>query len=88
MSTYSATIGQLCLFEFIFYLRKVWSVRDHVETSVLIELIRVLVLSRVDYCNSLYYGLPNFLLAKLQRIMNSAARLIFRLSPSNQPRCT
>ena len=40
------------------------------------------MLSRVDYCNPLYNGLPNFLLAKLQRIMNSAARLIFRLSPS------
>ena len=60
-----------------YYLRKVWSIREQVKTSVLIELIRVLVLSRVDYCNSLYYGLPNFLLAKLQRIMNSAACLIF-----------
>ena len=40
------------------------------------------MLSRVDYCNSLYYGLQNFLLVKLQRIMNYAARLIFRLSPS------
>ena len=65
-----------------FYLRKVWSIRDQVKTSVLIELFRVLVLSRVDYCNSLYYGLPNFLLARLQRIMNSAERLIFLLSPS------
>ena len=36
----------------------------------------------MDYRKSLYDGLPNFLLAKLQRIMNSAARLIFRLSPS------
>ena len=44
-----------------YFLRKVWSIRDQVKTSVLIELIRVLVLSRIDYCNSLYYGLPNFL---------------------------
>ena len=65
-----------------YYLRKVLSIRDQVKTSVLIELIRVLVLSRVDCCNSLYYVLPNFLLAKLQRIINSAARLFFRLSPS------
>ena len=64
------------------YLRKVWSIRDQVKITVLIELIRVLVLSRLDYCNSLYHGLPNFLLAKLQRIMNSAARVISRLSPS------
>ena len=37
------------------------------------------------YLNTVsYFGLTsiNFLLAKLQRIMNSAARLIFRLSPS------
>ena len=65
-----------------YYLRKVWSIGDQVKTSVIIKVIRVLVLSRFDYCNSLCYGLPNFLLAKLQRIMNSAALLIFRLSPS------
>ena len=66
-----------------YYLHKVWSIRDQVKTSVLIELIRILVLSRgVDYCNCLYYGLPNCLLTKLQRIMNAAACLIFRLSPS------
>ena len=44
-----------------FYLRKVWSIRDQVKTAVIIELISVLVLSRVDYCNSLCCGLPNFL---------------------------
>ena len=40
------------------------------------------MLSRVDYCNLFHYGLPNFLLAKLQPIMNSTTRLIFGLSPS------
>ena len=54
------------------YLRKVGSIRYQVKTLVSIELIRVLVLSRVDYRNSLYYSLPNFLLAKLQGILNSA----------------
>ena len=43
------------------YLRIVWAIRYQVKTSVLIELITVLVLSRVDYCNSLYLGLPIFL---------------------------
>ena len=54
-----------------------WSIRDQVKTTVLTELIRVLLISRVGY-----YGLPNFLLAKLQRTMYSAASLIFRLSLS------
>ena len=30
----------------------------------------------MDYCNSLLYGLPSNLLAKLQRVQNAAARLI------------
>ena len=46
----------------------------------LIDLVRVLILTRLNFCNSLYYGLPDFLLKKLQRIVNCACRLIFRLS--------
>ena len=34
------------------------------------------VISKLDYCNSLYYGLPSYLLRKLQLIMNRATRLI------------
>ena len=33
-------------------------------------------MSRVDYCNSLYYGLPDYQLHKLQRVLNSSARLV------------
>ena len=42
--------------------------------------MRALVLTRLDNCNSVYYGLPDVLLQKLQRIMIFASRLIFRLS--------
>ena len=62
-------------------LRKIYSIRDIVNRDVLIELVRIMIISRLHYCNSLYYGLPAVLHGKIQRIMNCACRLIFRLSP-------
>ena len=35
-----------------------------------------IVNSKLDYCNSLAYGLPKYLLQKLQYVQNAAARLI------------
>jgi len=41
-----------------------------------------LVISRLDYCNSLLAGPPLCTTEALQRVRNAAARLIFDLSPS------
>ncbi len=39
------------------------------------SLVHALVLRRIDYANSLIFGLPKSLLVKLQRVQNAAARL-------------
>jgi len=39
-------------------------------------LVHAFVTSRIDYCNSLLAGAPKVVTDKLQRIMNSAARVI------------
>ncbi len=36
--------------------------------------------NRIDYCNSLLYGLPDIRLKKLQRVQNTVARLICNIS--------
>ena len=38
------------------------------------------ILSRLDYCNSLLAGIPDYKLNKLQRIQNHIARLVLRKS--------
>ena len=78
--SYTKQVSSVCRRCF-YFMRKNYSIRDTVDRKSLIELVRVMILSRLDYCNSLYYGLPVFILQKLQRIMNSACRLIFELSP-------
>ena len=39
-------------------------------------LIQALILSRLDYANALYYGLPGSLIQKLQHVQNAAACLV------------
>ena len=47
-----------------YMLRKIYSIRDTVGSDVLVELVRVMIISRLDYCNSLCYGLPAVLHGK------------------------
>lgn len=44
-------------------------------------IVQALVTSRLDYANSLYLGLPSYLIACLQVIQNTAARAIFLAAP-------
>ena len=39
-------------------------------------IIHAFAVSKLDYCNSLLYGPPSYLIRKLQRVQNSAARLV------------
>ena len=42
------------------------------------SLVHAFITSKVDYCNSLLYGVPKYLLLRLQRVLNCAARIVFK----------
>ena len=41
--------------------------------------LQAYMMSRIDYCNSLLYGILDELLNRIQRIQNYAARVVLRL---------
>ena len=51
-------------------------IRKYITKENLKLLVNALVISRLDYCNSILYDLLKQELDKLQRIQNTAARLI------------
>ena len=73
--TLSSHINDLCKKAF-FFINSIGRIRKYLPLDPLQRLVNALVISHLDYCNSVLYGLPYYELAKLQRVQNTAARLI------------
>ena len=63
-----------------YHLRKIRLIRKHLTFDAAQLLVQALVTSKLDYCNSLLYGLPKNVIKQLQRVQNAAARFV-TLSP-------
>ena len=67
-------------------LKRISSIRRYLTEDAAKQLVTSCVLSRLDYCNSLLMGTPNTVIQPMQKVQNTAARLIFR-APRHQ-NCT
>ena len=63
-----------------FHIRDIRRIRNLIPLSIAITLANSLVSSRLDYCNSLYFGMSKQNIQKLQRVQNSPARAITQTS--------
>ena len=59
-----------------FQLRNIGLIRKYLSSDTAAQLVHAFVTSRLDYANSLLYGVPDIHLDKLQRVQNTAARVI------------
>ena len=60
-------------------LHNISQVRCHLDQETIKILVQALILTKLDYCNSLLLGIPKYNIAKLQRIQNMSCRMIFQL---------
>ena len=58
------------------HLRNISYIRKYLSSTTTEILVHAFVSSKLDYCDSLLYGLPNYQMKKLQHVQNAAARLI------------
>ena len=59
-------------------LRGVATIRPYLSQSAIARLVAAMIISRLDYCNSVFAGLQADQVARLQRIQNNVARLVMK----------
>ena len=65
------------------YLRGIARVRSCLDQHTAETIVHALVSTRLDYCNSLLFGISGYLLQRLQRVQNFAARVVCQLKRVN-----
>ena len=65
-----------CVKTSFYHMRRIRQICRFVNVDTLHMLVRTLILSRLDYCNSLYAGCTQSTLRRLQRVQDCAARLL------------
>ena len=55
---------------------KIRQLRKYLDEKTTLSLVHSFITSSIDYCNNLFYGQPKYIIRKLQRIQNAAAKII------------
>ena len=77
MKTHISSITKSCFF----HLRRIRQVKKSLNEKCVRTLVQALVISRIDYCNSVLCGLPASTLQPLTTVLHCAAKLIKNLNP-------
>ena len=72
----SEHITKLCASAF-FYIHSIRYIRKYLSRDSAETFVHAFISSRLDYGNSLLFGLPQYQIQKPQRVQNASTRLIF-----------
>ena len=72
LEPHANAITKSCFYQ----LRQIRSIRKLLSTDAVKTLVHSFISNRIDYCNSIFYGATGTVLAKLQSVLNAAARLV------------
>ena len=75
LTTHVSILARTCFYQ----LQRIRQAKKNLDEDSVKTLVHALVLSRLDYCNSVLANLPEVTLAPLIRVQHSAARLIRNL---------
>ena len=73
--TMSAHINETCQAA-IYHLYNIKRISRYLSYDDRKSIVQAVIMSRIDYCNSLLVSVPSTQLSKLQRLQNGAARLV------------
>ena len=68
-------VNKICKTSY-YHLRNISKIRKYLTEETTEILVHVFVSSKLDYCNSLLYGLPKHMISRLQSVQNTAARIV------------
>ena len=68
-------VNELCRTAF-YHIRNISRIRRCLSIDSTKTLVHALVTSHLDHCNALLYGLPDYLIQRLQYVLNTAAKVI------------
>ena len=63
-----------------FQLRNIRQIRKYLNDNATETLVHAFISSKLDYCNSIFLGLPDVQMDRLQSVQNAAARVVTRSS--------
>ena len=71
-TSHANSIRRSCFFQ----LKRLRSIRSFIPKQQFVTLVHAFITSRLDFCNSIFYSLPDSLVNRIQTVQNSCAKCI------------